>query len=154
MKKIFLVCTILLILPFHIYSDETKAPAAANEARVIGIIDYNGQSQNVITAPSTVKPGKEFDVKITTQGGGCEREGDTSVVMMQNGASITVYDFTTATGPGVVCTMIMKTFTHTATLKFDQPGEILLRVWGRAIASDTPPDGAPVVVEKKIKVEK
>ena len=74
--------------------------------------------------------------------------------MMQNGASITVYDFTTATGPGVVCTMIMKTFTHTATLKFEQPGEILLRVWGRAIASDTPPDGTPVVVEKKIKIEK
>ena len=154
MKKIFLVGTILLILPFHIYSEEAKTSAPANEARVIGIIDYNGQSQNVITAPSTVKPGKEFDVKITTQGGGCEREGDTSVVMMQNGASITVYDFTTATGPGVVCTMIMKTFTQTATLKFDQPGEILLRVWGRAIASDTPPDGAPVVVEKKIKVEK
>jgi hypothetical protein len=154
MKKIFLVATILLVLPFHIYSDETKAPATANEARVIGIIDYNGQSQDVITAPSSVKPGKEFEVKIKTQGGGCEREGDTSVVMMQNGASITVYDFTTATGPGVVCTMIMKTFTHTATLKFEQPGEMLVRVWGRAIASDTPPDGAPVVVEKKIKVEK
>ena len=154
MKKIFLVATIVLILPFHIYSDETKGPAPANEARVLGIIDYNGQSQNVITAPSSVKPGKEFEVKITTQGGGCEREGDTSVLLMQNGASITVYDFTTATKPGVACTMIMKSFTHIATLKFDQPGEMLLRVWGRAVASDTPPDGAPVVVEKKIKVEK
>lgn len=154
MKKIFLVATILLILSFHIYSDETKAPAAANEARVLGIIDYNGQSQNVITAPSSVKPGKEFEVKISTQGGGCEREGDTSVVMMQNGASITLYDFTTATQPGVACTRILKTFTHTVTLKFDQPGEMLLRVWGRAIGSDTPPDGAPVVVEKKIKIEK
>lgn len=154
MKQIFLVATILLIAPFLIYSDEAKAPGTATEARVLGIIDYNGQSQNVIKAPNSVKPGKEFDVKITTQGGGCEREGDTSVVMMQNGASITVYDFTTATQPMVVCTMIMKTFTHTATLKFDQPGEMLVRVWGRAIASDTPPDGAPVVVEKKIKVEK
>src|SRR5262245_39726305 len=154
MKKTFLVATILLILPFHIYSNDTNAPAGANEARVLGIIDYNDQSQNVITAPSSVKPGKEFEVKIQTQGGGCEREGDTSVVLMENGASITLYDFTTATQPATPCTKIMKTFTHTATLKFDQPGEMLLRVWGRAIAADTPPDGAPVVVEKKIKVEK
>lgn len=154
MQRIFLVTTILLILPFHIFADETNAPGATNEARVLGIIDYNGTSQNVITAPSSVKPGKEFDVQIKTQGGGCEREGDTTVVLMQAGASITVYDFTTATKPGVACTMIMKTFTHTVTMKFDQPGEMLLRVWGRAIASDTPPDGAPVVVEKKIKVEK
>jgi hypothetical protein len=151
MKKTFLVATILLILPFHIYSE---GPEAAKEARVLGIIDYNGQSQNVITAPGSVKPGKEFEVKITTQGGGCEREGDTSVVLMENGASITLYDFTTATQPATPCTKILKTFTHTATLKFDKPGEMLLRVWGRAIASDTPPDGAPVVVEKKIKVEK
>jgi hypothetical protein len=151
MKQIFLVATFLLILPFYIYSDEISAPVS-KEARVIGII---GQSQNVITVPKSVKAGKEFDVKITTQGGGCEREGDTSVVMMQAGASITVYDFTTATGPGVVCTMIMKTFTHTATLKFDEPGEMLLRVWGREIgAPDAPPDGAPVIIEKKIKVEK
>jgi len=154
MNRIFLVTTILLILPFHIFADETNAPGATNEARVLGIIDYNGTSQNVITAPSSVKPGKEFDVQIRTQGGGCEREGDTTVVLMPAGASITVYDFTTATKPGVACTMIMKTFTHTVTMKFDQPGEMLLRVWGRAIASDTPPDGAPVVVEKKIKVEK
>jgi len=140
-----------LILPFHIYSE---GPDTAKEARVLGIIDYNGQSQDVIKAPSSVKPGKEFQVEIKTQGGGCEREGDTSVVLMQNGASITLYDFTTATQPGVACTMIMKTFIHTVSLKFDQPGEMVLRVWGRAIASDTPPDGAPVVVEKKIKVEK
>src|SRR5262245_483021 len=151
MKRIFFVATILLILPFHIYAE---GPEAAKEARVLGIIDYNGQSQDVITAPSSVKPGKEFEVKIKTQGGGCEREGDTSVVLMENGASITIYDFTTATQPNTPCTKILKTFTHTATLKFDQPGEMLLRVWGRAIAADTPPDGAPVVVEKKIKVEK
>jgi len=152
MIRIFLVATILLILPFHIYSDEAKAPAS--EARVLGIIDYNGQSQNVITVPHGVKAGKEFDVKITTQGGGCEREGDTSVVMTENGASVTLYDFTTATQAATPCTKILKTFSHTATLKFDQPGEMLLRVWGRAIAADTPPDGQPVVVEKKIKVEK
>lgn len=151
MKKKLLVATILLILPLNIYSAE-KAPIP-KEARVLGIIDYNSQSQNVITVPNSVKAGKEFEVKIATQGGGCEREGDTSVVLTQTGASVTVYDFTTATRPGVACTMIMKTFAHTATLKFDQPGEMLLRVWGRAIGGDTPPDGAPVVVERKIKVE-
>jgi hypothetical protein len=152
MKRIFLVATILLILPFHIYSQQ--GPEPGKEARVLGIIDYNGQSQNVITVPKSVKPGKSFDVEIRTQGSGCEREGDTSVMMMQNGASITLFDFTTATQPGVVCTMQMKTFTHTATLKFDEPGEMLLRVWGRSIGQNTPMDGEPVIVEKKIKVEK
>jgi hypothetical protein len=151
MKRFFFVATILLILPIRIYAE---GPEAAKEARVLGIIDYNGQSQDVITVPKSVKPGKTFDVEIKTQGSGCEREGDTSVVMLQNGASITLYDFTTATQPGVVCTMVMKTFTHTATLKFDQPGEMLLRVWGRSIGSNTPLDGEPVIVEKKIKVEK
>lgn len=151
MKRIFFVATILLVLPFHIYS---QGPDTAKEARVLGIIDYNGQSQDVITVPKSVKPGKSFDVEIKTQGSGCEREGDTSVVMMQAGASITLFDYTTATQPGVVCTMVMKTFTHTATLKFDQPGEMLLRVWGRSIGANTAADGEPVIVEKKIKVEK
>jgi hypothetical protein len=50
--------------------------------------------------------------------------------------------------------MIMKTFTHTVTLKFDQPGEMLLRVWGRSIGANTPMDGEPVILEKKITVEK
>jgi hypothetical protein len=151
MKQIFFVATILLILPFHIFAE---GPDPAKEARVLGIIDYNGQSQNVITVPKSVKPGKSFDVEIKTQGSGCEREGDTSVIMMQSGASVMLFDFTTATQPGVVCTMVMKTFTHTATLKFDQPGEMLLRVWGRSIGQNTPLDGEPVIVEKKIKVEK
>jgi hypothetical protein len=101
-----------------------------------------------------VNPGKPFDIEIKTQGSGCEREGDTSVVMMQAGASITLFDYTTATQPGVVCTMQMKTFTHTATVRFDQPGEMLLRVWGRSIGGNTPADGEPIVLEKKIMVEK
>jgi hypothetical protein len=151
MHRILMVTTFLLILPFYIYSE---GPDPGKEARVIGIIDYNGQSQNVITLPKSVKAGKPFDVEIKTQGSGCEREGDTSVVMMPDGASITLFDFTTATQPGVVCTMVMKTFSHKATLKFDQPGEMLLRVWGRSIGANTPMDGEPVIVEKKVKVEK
>jgi hypothetical protein len=125
----------------------------AKEARVIGIIDLNSQSENVIETPKSIKAGKDFEVKILTAGGGCEREGETSVIMEEASASIFVYDFTSATAPGTVCTQIFKRLSHTATLNFKNPGEITIRLWGRRIGSDTPPGGEPMILEKKVKVE-
>lgn len=158
LSKIILIAA-LAIFPLQLKllsASPTESPTSASvskEARVLGIIDFNSESQNVITAPQTVKAGKDFEVRISTQGGGCEREGDTSVILLENAASIIVFDFTTATQPGVVCTMILKRLSHTATLRFANPGEVLIRVWGRRIAADTPPDGVPLIVERKITVK-
>ena len=82
---------------------------AAQEARVLGILDFQAEGTNdVLTAPDTVEAGEDFDITITTVGGGCERAGDTAVLLAETSASVMVYDFTTATHPGVACTAILK----------------------------------------------
>jgi hypothetical protein len=131
-------------------AQQTSPP---KEARVIGIIDLNAPSQNVIETPKSIKAGKDFEVKIFTSGSGCEREGETSVILHETSASIFVFDYTTATHPGVACTMVLKRLLHTTTVNFKKPGEAVIRLWGRRIGSDTPPGGEPMILEKKITVE-
>jgi hypothetical protein len=92
-------------------------------------------------------------VTITTFGGGCERKGDEGVLLAENGATVMVYDFTTATRPGVPCTTILSRFTHTVTLRFTQPGEKVIQVWGRRTGPDTPLAGAPIVIERRVTVQ-
>jgi len=43
------------------------------------------------------------------------------------------------------CTGVIKRLPHTVTLRFERPGEALIRIWGRRIGVDTPPLGAPTV---------
>jgi hypothetical protein len=64
-----------------------------------------------------------------------------------------VYDLTTATQPDVACTAVLKRLPHTATLRFTQPGEALIRIWGRRVGPETPPDGVPVVLEHRVIVQ-
>lgn len=125
--------------------------SAMREARILGLID--DRAPDTLNAPSTVSLGEDFQVTITTTGGGCEREGDTGVVLTENSATVMVYDFTTATRPGVACTMVLKRMPHTATLRFTKPGEALIRVWGRRGGPDTPPLGMPVVLERRVTVK-
>ena len=132
----------------------TAPPGASDEARMPGIIDFHNDGKTgVFTAPETVKAREEFEVTISTFGGGCEREGDTFVVVTSAGASVMVYDFTTATSPEVVCTQELKRLNHTVTLRFAEPGEMLIRVWGRRVGPDTPPVGVPILIEHPVTVE-
>jgi predicted RNA-binding protein with TRAM domain len=128
--------------------------ASRQEARILGIIDFHADgTQGVLTAPATVQAGEEFQVTITTFGGGCEREGDTSVVITETAANVMVYDFTTATRPDVACTAILKRLPHTVTLSFTTPGEALIRVWGRRVGPETPPMGVPTILEQRVMVQ-
>src|SRR5947208_233085 len=70
-------------------ADTSPQPTAA-EARLLGILDYNG-AEDALTAPSTVRASEEFPVTITTYGGGCERKGDEGVVLGDNSATVMVY---------------------------------------------------------------
>ncbi len=156
MRKIHSVYQIFLLMFFFssvVVSADPDQTNTPTEVRVIGVIDLNSQSENVIETPKKIKAGENFEVKILTAGGGCEREGDTSVILDETSASVFVYDFTSATKPGVACTMIFKRLSHTATLNFKKPGEVIIRLWGRRIGSDTPPGGEPMILEKKIMVE-
>jgi hypothetical protein len=125
-------------------------PMPAREARILGLID--DRANDALTAPSTVSAGKDFQVTITTTGGGCESAGDTGVIITENSATVMVYDFTSATRPGVACTLVLKRLPHAITLRFTKPGEALIRVWGRRVGPDTPPLGVPTVFERRVMV--
>lgn len=126
--------------------------AASQEARVLGNLDFHG-TQEPVKAPTSVRAGEEFQVTITTFGGGCERKGDEGVLLTETGATVMVYDFTQATRPGVPCTDILKQLTHTVTLRFTQPGQAVIQIWGRRVGPDTPPSGVPIVLERRITVQ-
>jgi hypothetical protein len=144
-------------------SSDTPPPAASpspqagntqSEARLLAAIDFGDErTKDAITAPETVAAGKDFQIEIKSFGGGCERGGDTGTVVTENSADVMVYDFTSATHPGVACTMIFKTIPHTVTLRFTKTGEALIRVWGRRVGGDNPRMGVPVVLEKRITVK-
>lgn len=132
----------------------TPQTPPADAARVPGILDFSAaRTQDDLTAPETVRRGEAFEIKVITFGSGCEEGGDTSVLLTESVANVMVYDFTTATRPGVACTAILKRMPHTATLRFTEPGEALIRVWGRRVGPDTPPEGVPTLIEHSIQVQ-
>ena len=125
----------------------------AQEARIPGLLNMSPEARReVIMVPSSVAVGETFEITVTTSGGGCERAGDTSVVLGQSEANVMIYDMTVATLPNVACTMIYKTLPHKATLKFTKPGEGVIRIWGRRVGSDTTHFGVPAVLEHRITV--
>jgi hypothetical protein len=134
------------------HATQFQAPqrSGPREARVLGLL--NEQMADTLIAPRAVSAGEDFQVTITTSGSGCEREGDTGVIVTENSATVMVYDFTAATHPGVACTMIFKRLPHNVTLRFTKPGEAVIRVWGRRAGPDTPPVGAPTVLERRVMV--
>jgi hypothetical protein len=135
------------------FSVGTVTPPPPGPAqRVLGILSSN-ETQEAVTAPTTAQVGVPFTVTIITSGGGCEEKGDEGVIVADNGATIMVYDLTTATRPGVLCTTIFKQFTHTVNLSFPQPGEKLIQVWGRRTGPGLPAGGVPIVVERRVLVQ-
>jgi hypothetical protein len=119
----------------------------AGSARVPGTVTSEGEG---VTAPSTVKAGANFEVIVRTGGSGCTYMGDTSVVLGEDSADIFVYDFTTATRPGMMCTMIYKQFDHKATLQFAKRGPAVIRVWVRGGGEFQM--GMPLVLERRVTV--
>ena len=150
------ILPLYLILAAHPAYAETAKPGAraTQEAVVLGIIDFGNEgSKNVVTAPSTVAVGEEFKITITTFGSGCEREGTSSTIITATGASIMVYDITAAIRPGVICAAVIKRLPHEVILRFDKPGQGVIRVWGRRVGPDTPPVGVPVVLEHPVTIK-
>ena len=82
-----------------------------------------------ITAPDTVAVNTDFDVSLTTSGGGCQKVGSTTVAMVDGRtAEIRPYDWYEVKPSA--CTTIYKIFPHYARLQFGQTGTATLRVIG------------------------
>jgi predicted RNA-binding protein with TRAM domain len=142
-----------LLFFFALTAGAVVIDGTPQEARVPGIVDFGGEgTKGVLSAPETVRVGEAFKMTITTFGSGCEREGDTNVVMTATGAVVMVYDFTAATHPGVICTAVIKRMPHTVTLRFEKPGEALIQIWGRRAGPQTPPFGLPAVLEHRVTI--
>ncbi len=128
-------------------------PDDRQTARVLGVIGFESENlSDGIKAPPTVEANKDFEITVTTSGNGCFSQGDTGVILNESSADVFVYDLTTATRPGIACTMILKQFEHKATLRFSKAGEAVIRVWARRQGGNSP-FGEPVVVEKRIKIQ-
>lgn len=124
-----------------------------NAQRVPGTFALDeSTAEPTVVAPETARAGQEFQVTITTIGSGCEEQGDEGVILGNRIANIHVYDFTTATKPGVACTLIFKQFKHTVTLSFAETGTANIRVWGRHTGRYYPGGGTPVTLEVPITI--
>lgn len=93
MKRIFF-STVLLIFGFYARpgnaADFPPKSSAFQEALVPGIIDFaDERNKGVLSAPSTVGVREDFEIRILTFGGGCEREGDSSLIVSAAGADVT-----------------------------------------------------------------
>jgi hypothetical protein len=118
--------------------------------RVLGVL--SPANEDLIVAPDKVRVGQEFTVSVTTIGGGCDEEGDNGVIVGNAAASIHVYDFSAANQPNAVCPAIVKQFRHDVPLSFTEPGQAVIRVWGRRTGRYFPDGGAPTVLEVRVEV--
>jgi hypothetical protein len=92
----------------------------------LGSID---QTMGHLMVPDTVAAGNAFVVSFQTDGGGCNRMGDTQVTMVDSRtAEIRGYD-DYQVNPST-CTTILYLFKHTATLQFAQAGISTVRLIG------------------------
>jgi hypothetical protein len=127
-------------------STPNEAPPQQQEGRrVLGVIDHHGDPVRV-EAPAEVARGTDFQVAVVTYGGGCVREGDTDVEIDGLRAVVAPFDIDVS-GPGVFCTMELRQFRHTATLRFDRPGTATIIFRGRRV-----PEGDVVSVERTVRV--
>ena len=144
----------LLMLFMAAFSELGTPSPDRQQARVPGIIDFGADGKkDVLRAPTRVRVGEDIEIKITTFGGGCDREGDTSVIILDNGAAIMVYDLTVANHPRVICPAVVKRMPHTVTLRFEKPGEALIQIWGRRVGPEAPLFGIPAVLEHRVTIK-
>lgn len=127
---------------------ENKSTAA----RILGNLGTDASSANeAVSIPSNVRANQDFEITVTTSGNGCISAADSGVVLSETEADIFVYDYTAASRPGVMCTMIFKTLPRKATLRFAKSGTATIRIWGRRLGGNAP-SGEPIVITKKITV--
>lgn len=122
-----------------------SSSTAPQEVRVLGeIAGYNADDPR-ISVPATAERGVPFPVSVVTYGGGCYRAADTEArVIGPSVVEVAPYDFER---PGAVCTLILMSSTHTASVRFDAAGPAVVRIRGRQR-----PGNGELVVEREVLV--
>jgi hypothetical protein len=108
-------------------------PFAEDEwRRRIGVIDVGGSQPGTLQLPDTVAIATTFTVTVRTYGSStCTRADGARVEVEGLVAEITPYDRVLEEG---VCTDDLAPFPRVVALRFDEPGEALVRVVGRSIS--------------------
>ena len=88
-----------------------------------------------IDVPATVAAGSPFAVEVTTYGGGCVSEGYTQVSLTGRSAIVTPWDRNSG---GEICTLELRSFRHSATLRFDERGIATVTIRGMRVPGDEP----------------
>lgn len=129
----------------------TLAPAGCDS--VVGSSDWSvrlgtlatGPEGPALEVPDSVAVGVAFTVRVRTRGGGCDRRGPTRV---ERGAGApTVVPRDSIFVGEAVCPAVLRTFSHEATLTFDDPGRSTVRFRVR-----DPADGSVVEIDRSVEV--
>jgi hypothetical protein len=104
-----------------------------------------------LEAPAQVTAGVPFTVTATTvRPNGCWFPGEHSKESQGNVATITVHDYRADSD---VCTMIIGWTSREIELRFDEPGEALIRLVGKRIAGEDFGGGEETVIEHPVVVQ-
>lgn len=88
-----------------------------------------------VDVPATVRAGEPLTVQVVTFGNGCNTAGGTDVVVRGLEANVLPWDLDHSSEK-VDCPDLLRTFRHSATVRFEQPGAATVRVNGRRLPGD------------------
>lgn len=103
-----------------------------------------------LMVPDEVDRGVPFTAVVTTAlPSGCWSAGGQETSTAPLSARITVYDHRSN---AEVCTLLFGWATREIELRFDEPGEAVVRLVGRRVVGDAIDDGQEMVVERRVMV--
>ena len=119
----------------------------------VGIISFDGDTRDVISAPDTVRVLEPFAVTVTTFGsGGCtEAAGALVNKVSPLMVSVTPRDRQFIPGPGEACTGDIRFLHRSVILTFGQPGTGIIRIEGVSLSSVSG-ERTPLTVEQTVVV--
>lgn len=83
-------------------------------------------------APDTVLLNQNFNITVTTFGGGCDSKGATDVLALSNGTiEFRPFDVTEVNADKPCPGLEIQSFVHTGSLTRTQTGPVTITLWGR-----------------------
>lgn len=134
------------------WDDPPAVVAAVSDTAVgkPGQADGSWWLQGPLQVPDTVTRGIPFTIVATTVGDGCFEAGGYEKEVVGGMATITAYDLWNGSE---ICLQVARFFRRTVELKFDEPGEAVVRLVGRRVIGSLVDEGEPKVVDRTVWVD-